>query len=148
MFSREQATQLRRDHEHFSVRGYRVVAIVQGDAERAAAYRAELELPFSILADQDRSAYRAYGLIQASAKSFLDPKLYAGAIRALLSGALPSKPSGDPSQPPGTFIIDRGGVVRFAKPATRASDIATTTELLSWIEAQPDSATAPATTIG
>jgi peroxiredoxin len=35
-------------------------------------------------------------------------------VRAARVGAFPGKPSGDPSQRPGTFVVDRGGRVVFA----------------------------------
>ncbi len=126
--------QLRRDYHQFLEQGYDVVAIGHGTPLRAAKYREELKLPFPILADREQQAYAAYGLGLASISSLVNPKLYLGGARALLAGSRLSKTSGDPRQLPGTFIIDRGGIVRFAKAAAIASDLATTGELLAWIE--------------
>lgn len=126
--------QLHRDRQEVIDRGFTLVAIGQGTPARSAQFRQELDLQFPILADRELQAYQAYGLGRVGIRDMINPKLYLGGVRALLAGSTFSKPTGDTYQLPGTFIVDSRGVVRYAKPATIASDLASTAELIAWID--------------
>jgi peroxiredoxin len=134
IFCREHAIQLRRDYDAFVSRGYAVVAIGDGTPARAALFRKDLDLRFPILADREHRGYDAYGLGKTKMADLVNPKLFVAGLRALSSGAMQGKSSGDARQLPGTFIVDPAGIVRYAHPATIASDLASTTELIAWIE--------------
>lgn len=126
--------QLRRDHQEFINRGYVVVAIGHGTALRAAKYRQYLNLPFPILADRHQRAYEAYGLGRAAYADFVNPKLYPGGIRAVLARSRFSRPSGDTQRLPGTSIVDRTGIIRYANSALIAGDLTPITKLITWID--------------
>jgi len=134
IFCSEHATQLRRDHQQFLDRGYAVVAIGLGSVQRAAKFKHDHALPFAVLADSDQRGYQAYGLGRGTLGDIFNPVLLVKSAKALFSGARQGRTSGDASQLPGTFIVDPAGYVRYAKPAKIASDLATTAELIAWID--------------
>ena len=125
---------MRRDHQEFIDRGYVVVAVGLGSVQRAAKFKQDNELPYVVLADREQFGYQAYGLGKAGLTDIFKPDLILSGMRAFKSGARQGKTSGDSAQLPGAFIIDPSGVVRYAKPAKIASDLAPTAELLSWID--------------
>lgn len=130
---------MRRDHDQFMRRGYDVVVIGHGTPARARKFQADLNLPFPILGDWDQQGYAAFGLGRAGLSDMLRPAMYLSGLRATLAGSRQGRTDGDPAQLPGTFILDHGGIVRYAKPAAHAGDLASTTDLLAWIDAHDGS---------
>lgn len=130
MFCKEHAKQLERDHERVRHRGYGLVAIGVGTPARAAKFKRDLDLPFVVLGDWERVAYRAFGLADAPVTDFLNPALYGAGLRALLKGNLPSAPSGDVAQLPGSFVIAPNGEVLAAHAGAHAGDNAVVETLL------------------
>jgi len=125
---------LRDAHRDFAARGYDVVAVGQGSGSRSAAFRRDNDLPFVVLGDPERSAYAAFGLDRGSLLDMLRPSLVVAGVKATLGGARQGKTEGDPAQMPGTFLIDRGGIVRYAHPGGHAGDIPSARELLRAID--------------
>ncbi len=107
-----------------------VVAVGQGAGSRSAAFRRDNDLPFVVLGDPARAGYAAFGLRHGSTLDMLRPSLVVAGVKATLAGARQSKTEGDPLQMPGTFVIDRGGIVRYAHPGGHAGDIPSAKELL------------------
>ena len=58
----DRAERLRSEVDGYLAAGMQPVIIGQGEPVRAAAYRAEHEIPCAILCDPDHDAYRAYGI--------------------------------------------------------------------------------------
>lgn len=56
-----QACDLRDRYETFSAAGYEIAGISPDSPERLAEFRAEHDLPFPMLADEDNAIARAYG---------------------------------------------------------------------------------------
>lgn len=96
-----------------------------GPPSRVGDFCAERRLPFDCLADPDRSAYRAFGLISAGpGRWLLNPRVIGGVVRLLrrgIAGGLPH-PGQDVRQMPGTFVVGTGGTVRFAHYNADSSD--------------------------
>lgn len=107
-----------------------MAVVGQGTAEEAADFVAKLALPYPVLADAERGAYRAYGLIEAGAREFLRPATGRAYLRSIVSGAGGGRPVGNVRQLGGAFVIDRAGIVRLAHPSAYPGDHATTEELL------------------
>ncbi len=116
---------MRDAHQDLAERGWTVVAVGQGTGGRSAAFRRDNDLPFVVLGDPERAGYAAFGLKRASALDLLRPSLLVAAGEAIFGGARQSRTEGEASQTPGTFIIDRAGIVRYAHPAAHAGDIPT-----------------------
>ena len=115
----------------FDALGARVVLAGQGSAEESAAFARDLRLPFVVLADPERAAYATYGLVEGTLGQLIAPAVTVAALRATLRGARQGPTVGAQRQLPGAFVIDRAGIVRFAKPARHAGDIASAEELLT-----------------
>lgn len=56
-----QACDLRDRYQTFTAAGYEVIGVSPDSPERLAEFRAEHELPFPMLADEDHTIARAYG---------------------------------------------------------------------------------------
>lgn len=107
----------------FREEGVRVVVIGMGTPEQCARFRRRQGLGFPVLSDPERAAYRAYGLPAGTAEQLMGRPELTGGIRLALRGLLPSRPTGDPRQLGGDFLIDREGVLRYARRSRRAADV-------------------------
>jgi peroxiredoxin len=108
--------QLRDDRERFEEAGAAITLVGLGPHTRAALFCDDKHVPFECLSDPTQEAYRAYGLERGRTSQIFSPRIYLRYARALLTSDVDvAKASGDDwRQMPGTFVIDRGGVVRFA----------------------------------
>jgi peroxiredoxin len=122
--------QLRRDEHHFVDAGASLVAIGPATPAETTTFVRDLDLPFPVLADPTLAAYRAFGLAKGTPRQVLGPAVLLAHLRGLLRGARPGRVAGDVWQLPGAFIIDRDGILRFAKPARHVGDHVSSTELL------------------
>jgi len=122
---------LRRDHGRFIEAGLSLVLVGQGTPAETAEFGRKLDLPYPVLADDDRRAYRAYGLTEAGARQFFRPETARAFVRSLISGAGGGRPVGDVRQLGGAFVVDRAGIVRLAHPSAYPGDHPTTDDLLS-----------------
>jgi alkyl hydroperoxide reductase subunit AhpC len=120
---------MREHYGAFRAAGAQVVAIGMGSAARTAEFRERLAIPFPLLSDPRRDAYRAYGLGRLSVRreanltSFVET-----ARRAMRHGIAPSVD--DPIQLGGVFVVDRAGVIRYAFRPERAYETAPVDDLL------------------
>ena len=81
---------------------------------------AGLEVPYPVLVDREREAYRAWGLRRSSvAGLWLDPRLWARYTSLLVRGERLRRPGSDTLQLGGDFVIDRDGIVIYARPQQR-----------------------------
>lgn len=78
---------------------------------------ADLDVPFPVLVDLDRVAYRVWGLRRARWTTvYLDPKVWRSYARKLLAGQRPPKGGRDTLQLGGDFIVAPDGVVVYSRP--------------------------------
>ena len=79
-----------------------------------------LEVPYPVLADRDRSAYRAWGLGRGSALTIWgDPGVWRRYAGELAHGARLRRPGADTLQLGGDFVVDRVGTVAYSRPQRR-----------------------------
>jgi peroxiredoxin len=77
----------------------------------------DVDSPFPVLVDADRSAYDAWGMHRASlATIWLDPNVWRQYAALLRSGAAFRGLGADVRQMGGDFVVDRGGRVVYARP--------------------------------
>lgn len=96
---------------------------------------AGLELPYPVLVDRDRAAYAAWGLGQASAfRIWADPRVLGRYLQAALGGQPPTRFGSDTLQLGDDFVVDRAGVVAYARPQ-RTDDRPPVAVLLRVVEA-------------
>lgn len=132
-FCRQHAAQLRRDYDRFGSAGLHLVAVGQGTPEEGAEFQRRLKLPYPILVDADRAAYRAYGLREGTSKEMTGFAVGTAFFRSLLRGHWPGRVGthGSVSQLPGEFLIDREGILRYAVRPNQPSDIPATDDLIA-----------------
>jgi hypothetical protein len=76
-----------------------------------------LDLPWPVLVDLDRIAYRAWGLRRATVRTvWLDPSMWARYGRLLLGGGRLRPLGRDTLQLGGDFVVDPEGVIAWARP--------------------------------
>lgn len=103
------AAQLGRMAGTLRARGIEVLIVGRGSEATARRVRSLLRLPFPVLADPERSAYRAFGLEK---------------VAVLI-------------QRSGTFLVDRDGIVRLARHTTNPYVAMRRDELLAALEDLP-----------
>jgi hypothetical protein len=81
---------------------------------------AGLEVPYPVLVDRERVAYRAWGLRRSSvAGIWLDPRVWARYVSLVGRGERLRRPGSDTLQLGGDFVLDGDGVVVYARPQRR-----------------------------
>ena len=136
-FCREHVAQLRLDTDAFARHNARVALITVGKPDDTAHFCADRapNATFLCLSDADKRAYQAYGLSRTTPRDlFLSPHLYARGFQATLHGHFVGMPKGDPFQMPGVFIVEPGGIVRYAHRHKDAADNPPNADLLAVLE--------------
>ena len=128
---------MHREHRRFRDASADLVVVGQGTAEQSAEFVGKLGLPYPVLADPDRVAYAAYGLVEGGAKEFLNAATARAYLRSFVSGAGGGRPVGNPRELGGAFVVDRQGTIRLAHAARYAGDHAPSAELLAAVTDLP-----------
>jgi hypothetical protein len=93
-----------------------------------------LEVPYPVLVDGGRSAYRAWGLERGSMLSIWgDPHVWRRYASELVHGARFRRPGTDTLQLGGDFVVDPAGIVAYSRPQRR-DDRPPVAELLRALE--------------
>jgi peroxiredoxin len=133
-FCQAHVAQLRRDQLRFAHAGACVALIGQGSAEQARAFSGRHLVPFPLLLDPHRLAFHAYGLTRASLRQVFSPS-----VGVILARQLDPETrqrglqGGSFMQTPGTFVIDRAGIVRFTHRSRTIAEAPSIEALLSVI---------------
>jgi hypothetical protein len=103
--------------------GATAVFVVHDTPEQVrAGLLLDLDLPWPVLVDPDRVAYRAWGLRRAAFRTvWLDPRVWARYGCLLLGGERLQRLGRDTLQLGGDFVVDPDGVITWARPQ-RADD--------------------------
>jgi peroxiredoxin len=104
--------------------GLQSVVLALGEPKHAERYCGRLAPSLPCFADDKNDGYYAWGLRQGTAGEFLANSLNVlkASARAMASGHVQGKATGDAHMLPGTFIIDQDGVVRYAYYSQYAGD--------------------------
>ena len=131
-FCQSQVVGLREERRHFVEAGAAVVLVGQGDATAEAAFREARGVPFPILLDTEREAYRAYGLSRGSAMQIFGPEVALPFLRANVHQETRQRglKGGSFRQMPGTFVVDGAGIVRLAHRNRTVADHPTNKQLI------------------
>lgn len=87
-------------------------------------------LPFEVLTDPEREAYRAYGLERGSAGQIFSRKVVVEGLKAASEGHVMTKAVGDVMQLPGSFVIEDGTIL-FAHRGQLSSDVGSPDDLIA-----------------
>jgi hypothetical protein len=119
--------QLESHKQEFETIGARVAAVAIGRPAHAERYCGSV----TCLADTELDAYRSYGLREGGLKELATPDVMAAGMRAAMKGHLPGIGTGNTLMMPGTFVIDRSGIVRYAYYSRHAGDHPPMEDLMS-----------------
>jgi len=120
-----------REHEQaFRRKGATLAAIGLGDSYYARRFREETGISFPLLIDENREAYRAVNLKQASVLHLLRRDNAAARKRAKAAGHRQHKLGKNPFQLGGSFVFGPGNVDRFAHLSETFGDNASPEALL------------------
>jgi AhpC/TSA antioxidant enzyme len=125
--------QLHRAREEFEAAGVPLVLIGQATPRHAAQFRRKLGIELPVLADKDRSSYKAMGFKIGSFTDLMGPKsVGVGLARAVRSGGRvrQGRTIGHPAQLGGSLVVEPGGEIAFSHRSEDASDNASPRELL------------------
>ena len=117
--------------EKFQARGAKLAAIGLGGAHYASLFREETGIPFPLLVDADRQAYRAAGLKSANILHLLRSDNAASRKRAAAGGHRQHKLGANPFQLGGSFVFGPGNVDRYAHISQTFGDNAPVESLLA-----------------
>ncbi|MEM6795559.1 MAG: AhpC/TSA family protein [Acidobacteriota bacterium] len=113
MFCREQVAQLRDITPQVHEKNAEIVAIGNGTPEQAKEFAEERALPFPLLTDPGRRAFKGAGLRRDVGSTF-NLKAVRSAKRALKAGFRQGSVQGDPWQQGGAFVITPDHEVLFS----------------------------------
>lgn len=108
---------------------------MQGNPAQAAALCGQYRVEFPCLADPDLDTYRTFGLKRGSMADVVGPATWLKAAAAMRQGHFGGRVIGDVMQLPGTFIVDRAGIIRFARYAEHSGDHPSMEELIAALRA-------------
>ena len=115
--------------------GASVVLIGLGSPEQASGFCSHRSIPFACLTSPDRSAHRAYGLRRGTYDQVSGPRVWLPWLRNQLGERHQGRfGQGDVAQLPGTFVVDREGIVRFAHRGRRSNDVPSNDQVLRALE--------------
>ena len=124
-----------REHEQaFRAKGAALAAVGLGDRNYARMFRDETGIPFPLLIDEARQAYRVAELKSANPLHLLRRENAAARRRARGGGHHQHKLGQNPFQLGGSFVFGPGNVDRFAHISQTFGDNAT---VLALLEALP-----------
>ena len=113
---------MRRKHDRFTALGARVVLVGLGTVDETARFKSRFDLPFDMIADPERTLFKAFGLKRPSTGKLLSVGMAVKGVSAMLRGHGMGVPQGDVRQLPGVFIIDAGGRMRYRYYAEGPAD--------------------------
>jgi methylphosphotriester-DNA--protein-cysteine methyltransferase len=105
---------LRAHEDEFRAAGVGLAAIGLGDRSYARGFKDETGIDFPLLVDEQRAAYRAAGLKQASIAHLVYRANFAARKRAREAGHRQHRLGQNPFQLGGSFVFGPGNVDRFA----------------------------------
>jgi hypothetical protein len=124
---------LREHEEEFKRKGARIAAIGLGDRNYARFFREETHITFPLLIDEERRAYRAAGLGNATLLHIFRSDNAAARKAARAIGYRQHKLGKNPFQLGGSFVFAPGNYDLYAHVSKTFGDNASISELLAAI---------------
>ena len=129
---------VQKDSTRLEEAGGRIAFVTMGTPREAGRFRETTGTELILLSDARQEAYAAYGLSRGSVWQVMGPKVWPSLIRGTVRAGA-GKPVGDIWQMPGTFVIDRQGVVRFTHIPADQSQRPNNEELIAVLQSLADS---------
>lgn len=107
------------------------------EPDRLSAYQANHDLPFTVLRDQDRSAYHAFGLGRGSVRRVWGRRAASRYLELFRTDGLRglARPTEDTLQLGGDFVVDPDGNLAWGFWGQGPDDRPTIDELVAAVEA-------------
>ena len=135
MFCRAHIIRLIQARDRIAESGAEVVLVAHHDPELMTAKMLHsLDLPFTLLFDTTKAAYRRWGLGTVDFRAFVRPGMYMELARILLRREKSLGSAPDQTQMGGDFIVDRRGTLAFANRLRSFHDRATVDDLLAVVD--------------
>jgi len=125
---------LRDNYEQLDALGVGAVAIGLGAPESAASFKAEENIPFTLLVDSSRSTYKALGFKKGTLLDVLGPRVVTAGVRSILGGHKTVRPKEDPFQLGGAAVITPDGRITYQHRNATSADNVPMDELLDAAE--------------
>ncbi len=124
--------QLHRAQDQLEDAGASVTLIGQATPRHATHFRRRQGIELPVLADEDRSSYKAAGAKVATMGELLGPKVVAkGFATTARTGRVQGRTIGHPAQLGGAMVINPAGEVVWSHMSQDASDNAEPAEILA-----------------
>lgn len=108
-----------------------VVVICFSAPDYVATYQRERLAPMTVLVDEDRRSYRAYGFGRGSVRTVWGPKVWLAYARLLVAGRRVRRPVEDTLQLGGDVVVGRDGRIAYVFRSTDPDDRPSVDELLA-----------------
>ncbi len=115
--------ELRRDHDAFTAAGIKVFVVLQSDPATVKEGLAGSTLPFEIICDPAGKLFALYGVAPGNLFQYLAPPVILKALRAARGGFSHGKKEGNEMQLPAVFVVDAGGIIRYAYYGKNIGDV-------------------------
>ena len=130
IFCREWLSELGQHHAELADAGLQILAVGMGEPKHARRYCGKLLPDATCLVDESALAYGAYGLMQGTIRELASLEVVKAGFRALSRGNMQGRATGDTHMLPGTFIVDRFGIIRYSYYSQHAGDHPAIDELI------------------
>jgi hypothetical protein len=125
---------LDRAREDFRAAGVELVLIGQATPRQAAHFRRRQGIELPVLADEERTSYKAIGAKVGKLTDLVGPKVLAkGTLTALRTGSMQGRTVGNPAQLGAAAIIGPPGEIVWSHIAQDAGDNVEPEELLAHV---------------
>ncbi len=121
---------MREAYSAIQAAGGEAVLVTMSEPTVLHEFKQKWQLPFVCLADTKQEGYRAFRCPRGRMLDIIGPVMWWRAIKSLSRHGL-GRPQGDVMQLPGSFVIDRGGTIRFAHGSQHSADWASPEELIA-----------------
>ncbi len=138
MSCREHLAQLREHEQELDRLGAVVLGVSFEEPAVIARFAERESLPYPILSDPERRAYRTFGLERGGKAQVWSPNAVRTYARGLLRGRLPHLPRADITQLGGDFVLDSQGRVVYEYRSEESADRPAIDTLLDAVRAVAD----------
>jgi hypothetical protein len=122
---------LRDNEAAFREQGVNIVVVTFDNSVSARSYIAETGLQWTVLIDEQRTLYKAYGMQQGSFLDIWGPASWLAYLQEFSRGQRLQKPGSDIMQRGGDVLIDPEGIVQLHHIGKGPADRPTIEQLLS-----------------